>query len=115
MLGTVTYMPPEQVKGMEIDARADLFAIGATMFRLLARRRIHEASSEPYLLIKMATESAPPLASVAPHLPREVCLLVDRALAFQAAQRYPDARTMQSDVRDVLRGEMPRAALAFAS
>ena len=112
-LGTVTYMPPEQVKGLAIDARADLFAVGATMFRLLARRRLHEGNSEAHLLIKMATESVPPLASVAPHLPREVCLIVDRALAFQAAQRYPDARTMQSDVRDVLRGEPPRAALAF--
>jgi hypothetical protein len=65
------------------------------------------------LLIKSATESVPPLASVAPHLPREVGLIVDRALAFQVAQRYPDARTMQSDVRDVLRGEPPRAAIAF--
>jgi eukaryotic-like serine/threonine-protein kinase len=112
-LGTVTYMPPEQVKGLAIDARADLFAVGATMFRLLARRRLHEGNSEAHLLIKMATESVPPLASVAPHLPRNVGLIVDRALAFQAAQRYPDARTMQSDVRDVLRGEPPRAALAF--
>ena len=112
-LGTVTFMPPEQVKGLAIDARADLFAVGATMFRLLARRRLHEGNSEAHLLIKMATESVPPLAGVAPHLPRDVCLIVDRALAFQAAQRYPDARTMQSDVRDVLRGEPPRAALAF--
>jgi serine/threonine-protein kinase len=112
-LGTVTYMPPEQVKGMAIDARADLFAVGATMFRLLARRRLHDANTEAHLLIKMATESVAPLASVAPHLPREVCLIVDRALAFQVAQRYPDARTMQSDVRDVLRGEPPRAAIAF--
>ncbi len=113
-LGTLTYMPPEQVKGLAIDARADLFAVGATLFRLLARRRIHEGNSESHVLIKMATESAPPLADVAPHLPHGVCLLVDRALAFQAAQRYPDARTMQSDVRDLLRGEMPKAALAFA-
>jgi serine/threonine-protein kinase len=112
-LGTVTYMPPEQVKGLAIDARADLFAVGATMFRLLARRRLHEGNSEAHLLIKSATESVPPLASVAPHLPREVGLIVDRALAFQVAQRYPDARTMQSDVRDVLRGEPPRAAIAF--
>jgi serine/threonine-protein kinase len=106
-------MPPEQVKGLAIDARADLFAVGATMFRLLARRRLHEGNSEAHLLIKSATESVPPLASVAPHLPREVGLIVDRALAFQVAQRYPDARTMQSDVRDVLRGEPPRAAIAF--
>ena len=112
-LVTVPFMPPEQVKGLPIDARADLFAVGATMFRLLARRRLQDGNSEAHLLIKMATESVAPLASVAPHLPRDVCLIVDRALAFQAAQRYPDARTMQSDVRDVLRGAPPRAALAF--
>src|SRR5208282_609795 len=40
-LGTAPYMPPEQIRGVEIDARADLFAVGATMFRLSARRRIH--------------------------------------------------------------------------
>jgi serine/threonine protein kinase len=115
MLGTTTYMPPEQIKGLEIDGRADLFAVGATMFRLLARRRIHEANSEPELLIKMASQPAPPLATVAPHVPREVCLIVDRALAFAAAQRYPDARAMQSDVRAVLRGEPPHAALTGAT
>ena len=65
-LGTAPYMPPEQIRGVEIDARADVFAVGATMFRLLARRRVHEAESEAEMLLKMASEPAPPLASVAP-------------------------------------------------
>jgi serine/threonine protein kinase len=55
MLGTAPYMAPEQILGRDVDARVDLFAVGATMFRLLAGRRIHEASSEPELLVKMAT------------------------------------------------------------
>jgi serine/threonine-protein kinase len=111
-LGTAPYMPPEQVKGLPIDGRADLFAVGATMFRLLAKRRIHEANGEAELLMRMATTPAPPLASVAPDTPREVCLIVDRALAFDKGRRYPDAATMQDDVRAVRRGEPPRYAEA---
>ncbi|MCK6591101.1 MAG: hypothetical protein L6Q76_26410, partial [Polyangiaceae bacterium] len=83
-----------------------------TMFRLLAKRRIHEANSEPELLMLMATTPAPALASVAPETPREVCLIVDRALAFDKRRRYPDAHTMQDDVRAVRRGEPPRYAEA---
>jgi serine/threonine-protein kinase len=103
-LGTVTYMPPEQVKGMDIDARADVFAVGATMFRLIAQRRIHEGRSDAELLVKMATQPAPPLASVAPHAPASVCAIVDRALAFDREARYPSAKAMQHDVRAVRAG-----------
>lgn len=106
-LGTVAYMPPEQTMGTKIDERADLFAVGATMFRLLARRYVHEAKSEMDLLVKMASDPAPPLAAVVPSAPRDVCLIVDRALAFKRENRYPDARTMQADVRAVRAGSPP--------
>ncbi|WP_437830305.1 protein kinase domain-containing protein [Sorangium sp. So ce1153] len=111
-LGTVSYMAPEQVRGISVDHRADLFAVGATMFRLFAKRRIHEARTESELLVKMATMAAPPLASVAPETPQALCILVDRALAFDRERRYPDARTMQADMRALLRGEAPPYASA---
>ncbi|WP_437481563.1 protein kinase [Sorangium sp. So ce1014] len=111
-LGTVSYMAPEQVRGISVDHRADLFAVGATMFRLIAKRRIHEARTESELLVKMATMAAPPLASVAPETPPGLCALVDRALAFDRDRRYPDARTMQADMRALLRGEAPPFASA---
>ncbi|WP_437630355.1 serine/threonine protein kinase [Sorangium sp. So ce854] len=110
-LGTVAYMPPEQVRGDEVDARADVFAVGATMFRLITRRRIHEASSDTELVVKMATLPAPPLASVAPDTPQAVCAVVDRALAFDRGERYPSATVMQQDVRAVLAGRPPAFAL----
>lgn len=111
-LGTAPYMPPEQVKGLPIDDRADIFAVGATMFRLIAKRRIHEASTEQEILLLMATEPAPSLASVAPDAPPDVALIVDRALAFHREQRYPDAATMQRDIRAARRGERPPYATA---
>lgn len=115
-LGTFPYMAPEQALGRhgEIDGRVDLFALGATAFRIVARRRIHEAPSEAELLMAMASKPAPPLASVAPDAPEGLCRVVDLALAFAKEARYPDARTMQADVRALLRGEPPAYAVSRA-
>ncbi|MDI3288829.1 serine/threonine protein kinase [Polyangium sp. 15x6] len=111
MLGTLPYMPPEQIRGVEIDGRADIFALGSTMFRLLAKRRIHEGTTEAEILVKMSTEPAPPLATLVKDVSPQVCMVVDRALAFRTDRRYPDAATMQRDVRALLRGEPPPYAL----
>jgi len=111
-LGTAPYMPPEQIKGQEIDARADLFAVGATMFRLIGKRRIHEAANETEMLLKMASQPAPSLISVAPETPPGVSLVVDRALQHERERRYPDALTMQADVRALRAGQPPPYATA---
>ena len=110
-LGTTPYMPPEQARGRHIDGRADLFAVGATMFRLLTGRRIHDAADEFDLLMKMAKEPAPPLASLLPGLPSDVCRVVDRALSFDRDRRYFDAATMLDDVRSLRAGQRPKHAL----
>jgi len=111
-LGTLPYMAPEQALGRrtEVDGRVDLFALGAMAFRVLARRKIHEADSEAELLMKMASSPAPPLARFAPNLPAGVHQVIDMALAFSREARYPDALTMQQDVRDVVAGRSPRYA-----
>ncbi|HEU5074224.1 MAG TPA: protein kinase, partial [Polyangiaceae bacterium] len=113
-MGTMPYMAPEQALGKrsEIDGRVDLFALGATAFRILARRRIHESDSDAGLLVAMATAPAPPLGSVAPHVAESVAAIVDLALAFNRDARYPDARSMQADVRAVRAGQRPEFALA---
>lgn len=115
-LGTLPYMAPEQALGRraEVDGRADLFALGATAFRVLARRKVHEADSEAEMLMAMASKPAPPLERFAPRLPKGACQVIDTALAFSKDARYPDATTMQQDVRDVLGGAAPRFAAARA-
>jgi serine/threonine-protein kinase len=113
-LGTAPYMAPEQALGKidEIDGRCDLFSVGATMFRLITRRKIHEVKNDADLLVAMATMPAPPLASIATGTPASVCAVVDRALAFLPSRRYPDARTMREDVQAARRGEPPPYATA---
>jgi eukaryotic-like serine/threonine-protein kinase len=108
-LGTLPYMAPEQALGRraEIDGRTDLFAVGASAFRILAGRKVHEAPSEAELLMAMASKPAPPLSSLAPNVPAEVCAIIDLSLAFSREARYPDALTMQGDVRAVREGRPP--------
>jgi serine/threonine-protein kinase len=113
-LGTLAYMAPEQALGRraEIDGRVDVFALGATMFRVLSGRRVHEAESEAELLMAMASRPAPPLATVVPGVPAGIGAVVDLALAFSRDARYPDAHTMQADVQALRRGGSPLYASA---
>lgn len=112
MLGTVAFSAPEQLEGKQVDARADLYSVGATLFTVIAGRRVHQAAAAPELTMKMMTKPAPQLAQVAPKSPEEVCLFIDRALAFLPDHRYPDARTMRSDLWAVKRSERPPYAYA---
>jgi serine/threonine protein kinase len=113
-LGTTPYMPPEQAKGKPIDERADIFAMGATIFRLLTGRYLHEAKGSFDLLMKMGRDPAPPLATIAPTIHPHVCMVVDRALAFDRDNRYPDAASMLEDVRAAARGAAPANAIRLA-
>ncbi|HEU4406933.1 MAG TPA: protein kinase [Polyangiaceae bacterium] len=106
-MGTPQYMPPEQVLGSGVDHRADLYAVGATLFRLVAGRHARQVQPGTPLLMKVLSEPAPPLCSVAPQVSTAVGLVVDRALALRPDDRYPDARTMQADVQALRRGEAP--------
>lgn len=100
-MGTPAYMAPEQARGLweEVDARADLWAVGATMFSLLTGRAVHEGRTTNEVLVAAVTQKAPRLASLLPDIPQPVASLVDRALAFDKDDRWPDAQAMQEAVR----------------
>jgi serine/threonine protein kinase len=92
-MGTPGYMAPEQffdAKG--VDARADVYSVGAMAYELFAGRLPIEAQSYPEMIMKVQTEVPPPLASLVPALPPAVCAAVDKALARSAADRWPSAR-----------------------
>jgi hypothetical protein len=90
-------MPPEQALGRteEVDARSDVWAVGATLFTLLTGRLVHEAENAAEIVVRAATQPCPPIASVAPDVPPELAAVVDRALGFRREDRFPDARAMQ--------------------
>ncbi len=110
-LGTPCFMAPELAggQGKELDARTDLFALGATAFLVLAGRPVHEADSPVLLVMRMASTPSPSLATVAPGVSPVVARLVDRALAFAKEDRPPSAEAMRDEVRAAIDDVVRRA------
>jgi hypothetical protein len=110
-MGTPAFMAPEQALGRsaEVDAQTDLWAVGATLFKLLTARNVHEAATINEQLVTAATKPAPPLRTILPNSPPELAAVVDKALSFAKPDRWPDARAMQRAVRPLLpaRSGMP--------
>lgn len=104
-MGTPGFMPPEQARGRwdEVDARSDLWAVGATLFAALSGTQVHSAQTVNELLLAAMTQPAPSLQSVFPSATGQLSLLVDRALAFHKEQRFEDARQMQAQLREAQR------------
>ena len=96
MMGTPAYMPPEQALGLikDIDARTDLWALGATMFSLIAGKYVHEAETPEMMVVLSATKPARSLASIAPAVPAGLVAVIDRALSFERDGRHADAAAM---------------------
>jgi serine/threonine protein kinase len=100
LLGTPSFMAPEQAlaRTEEIDARTDVWSVGATMFTLMTGRAVHEAATPHEQLIMAATKPAPSLLDIDENLPDPVRSVVDRALAFNKVARWPDAKSMLNAV-----------------
>ena len=100
-LGTPGFMAPEQARGRwsEVGAQTDIWATGATLFRLLSGRKVHAAHTVNEALIAAATEPAPSLLSVDPGTPPALAALVDKALAFEPKARFQSAAEMREALR----------------
>ncbi len=96
VLGTPAYMAPEQALGLwdQVDARTDIWAVGATMFCLLSGQPVHKARTSNEQLARAMTVAARPLSTVASEVPPELCEIVDKALAFERADRWQSTTDM---------------------
>jgi len=101
VLGTPAYLAPEMAKGAEADARSDLYSLGATIFYALSGRPPFEGNNFSEVLIKQATEPAPPLAAVAPSVDRRLCYIVDHLLRKNPEARYPSAEALLDDLQNL--------------
>lgn len=105
LLGTPAFMAPEQALGRwdTVDARTDLWAVGAIVFSLLSGRSVHQASTANEMLIRAATRPAPSFARVV-QAPQALVEFVDKSLAFEQTRRFENAHEMRAALRSVVQG-----------
>jgi serine/threonine-protein kinase len=103
VFGTPAFMAPEQAEGRasRIDARTDVWAVGATMFTLLSGRIVHEGETAQRIVILTATKPPRSLAAVLPDADPSLVEVVDRALAFDQEQRWRSAAAMRAAISAV--------------
>jgi hypothetical protein len=107
VLGTPSFMSPEQLEGRSLDGRSDLFALGVTMYQLLTGVLPFRADSMTRLMNNIATEPHPSMRSIRPELPASLDDVMDRALAKSAEDRFPNGATMAEAIRTCMRTIAP--------
>jgi len=99
VLGTPSYMSPEQLAGKKVDGKSDLFSLGVMMFQFMTGRLPFQGDSMAALMYKIANEAHPKPESIRPELPRCVSVIISRALAKEPQKRYQRGAQMASDLR----------------
>ena len=111
IVGTVRYMAPERFQG-RCDARADIYALGVTLYELLARRPAFEAEDRHALIRQVTQEEPRPLRQVDPTIPRDLVTIVHTAFARDPNDRYATAASLRDELerfladRPILRGRI---------
>src|ERR1700722_8772202 len=97
MLGSPLYMAPEQMRSSrDVDARADIWALGVVLFQLLTNRFPFEAETMPELCLKVVTEPPMALATIRPEVPVGIVGVIERCLEKDPAKRFANAAELAS-------------------
>jgi serine/threonine-protein kinase len=99
VLGTPSYMSPEQLAGKKIDGRSDLFSLGVMLFQMVCGRLPFEGDSMAQLMFRIANEQHPDIRDLRPDVPDCLSAIIDRALAKDADARYQSGNDMAADLR----------------
>ena len=99
VLGTPSYMSPEQLAGKKVDGRSDLFSLGVTLYQMLTGTLPFTADSMATLMYKIANEQHPNARAANPELPDGVDEIIDKALAKDRDQRYQKGSELSQALR----------------
>ncbi len=108
-VGTLPFMPPEQAAGADLDARADVYAIGSMLYFVLSGHPPYEADTAQELLIALRANPPCDLAKRVTGLPEDLVAIVRKAMARRVERRYPSARDLAVDLQRFQAGRMVAA------
>jgi len=102
VLGTPSYMSPEQLAGHKIDGRSDIYSLGVTLYQLCCGQLPFAGESLAQLMYKIANEPAPDIRSINPALPPEVAAVIAKAMSKTLDRRYQRGASLAADLRRCL-------------
>jgi len=105
IVGTAAYMSPEQAEGRRLDARSDIFSLGAMLYEMLTGRRPFAGESTVRVLARIVSEDPPPPAQLRPSLPPVLDGIVQRCLRKDPARRYQTMADLRAALLDVAQSE----------
>ena len=115
LVGTVLYMSPEQVRGDELDARADIFSLGAMLYHALTGQLPFPGNSFPEVCMAILDGVPKPLNQVRSGLPKELDDFVMKCLATDPAERYADATQAHGLLNAIVDGLAARRGIQASS
>ena len=102
VMGTAQYMSPEQARGLNVDARTDIFSLGIVLYEMVAGRAPFDgATKSDALATILKEEEAPPLSRYAPEVPAELEWIVKKALAKEREERYQVVKDLLIDLKNL--------------
>src|SRR5215213_1723383 len=101
VMGTVTYMSPEQARGLAVDARTDIWSLGAMIYEMASRRQPFEAETASDVVALILQKEPPPLAHFLPEVPAEVDRIVRKTLRKDREERYQTTKDLLIDLRNL--------------
>ncbi len=104
VLGTPSYMSPEQLAGRKIDGRSDLFSLAVSLYQLASGRLPFDGESMAQLMFKIANEPAPDIRSFNPHLSPALASFIERAMAKEADARLQTGEAFAQALRACVGG-----------
>jgi WD40 repeat protein len=108
-MGTPAYMPPEQAAGQPVNERADVYALGAILYHLLAGTQPYDGGNAQQVLLRVVQGPPPTLHERQEHIPRDLLAIVDKAMAREPTHRYATARELAEDLKRFQTGQIVRA------
>jgi Tol biopolymer transport system component len=103
VVGTASYMSPEQAEGREVDPRSDLFSLGVILFQMATGELPFRGGSAAAVISALLHETPPSVCDLRPALPAALGRLVDRCLAKTKERRYPSALAVRKDLEELQR------------